>query len=244
MINKQETCNNPPNQNMTVSQHHTEINRSKNVSHDDTASRITFTTSTSNDKFTSPSCLQREISSVSQPPNMYQPQQFRSISHKFGISTDLRNNLIADYSKSTNSRGSVGLKKSHEKSEIIEENISQSVSFEKPKNHSAKDVKITETQKINKKVFYKLVVFEDSAAVGETMKTYEDFKELHEKIRVSAKNSEELIDLPNKGSLGLFASDKKIEEFRVFALQVYLKALLTHANFKDNRFLQTFLGVP
>ena len=215
-------------------------NRSKNASHDDAISRITFTTSTSNEKFTNPSCLQREIS-VSQSPSVYQPQQFRSISHKFGVSIDLRRNLIEDYSKSTNSR--VSLRQHHEKSEIIEENVSQSVSFEKPQTSAINDVKIAETQKINKKVFYRILIFEEGALIRETLKTYEDFKELHEEIKKTARDSEDLVDLPNKGGLGLFAREKKIEEFRVFALQVYLKALLNHKDFKDNAFLKGFLGI-
>ena len=95
---------------------------------------------------------------------------------------------------------------------------------------------------IDKKAFYKVRVRKSGNILGEMIKSYENFKELHEEIKIIAKKQNENIEeLPNKGNLGLFASETKIIEYRVFALQVYLKYLVNHPLFRQSEALRLFL---
>ena len=97
---------------------------------------------------------------------------------------------------------------------------------------------------VDKRAFYKVVVRKSEKIVSEISKSYEHFKELHEEMKNIAKSENESIEeLPNKGKLGLFASESKIIEYRVFALQVHLKYLANHTLFRQSEALKAFLGL-
>ena len=106
------------------------------------------------------------------------------------------------------------------------------------------DIEVLGHEIINKKPFYKIRIKKSGKIICAILKSYENFKELHEDLKVIAKKKNEIIeDLPNKGNLGLFANENKIIEFRVFALQVYLKYLMNHPIFKQTDSLRAFLGM-
>lgn len=97
---------------------------------------------------------------------------------------------------------------------------------------------------MNKEVFYRVDVQRGDKTIAEFLKSYKDFRDLHESLRLEFSGSEESIEeLPNKGNLGLFPSEKKVIEYRVFALQVHLKYLLNHKRLRESDALKGFLGL-
>ena len=103
-------------------------------------------------------------------------------------------------------------------------------------------VEIPEFFFVKKKAFYR-IRSKKNAKIMEIDKNYADFKELHAVLKAYAKNiGENIEELPSKGNLSIFANAQQVAEFRKFALQVFLKYLLNHEKFKDNKDLLRFIG--
>lgn len=112
------------------------------------------------------------------------------------------------------------------------------------KEESNYNVEVVGHHLLDRRAFYKIVVRKSEKIASEISKSYESFKELHEEMKNLAKSENENIEeLPNKGKLGLFASEGKVIEYRVFALQVYLKYLANHTLFRQSQALKAFLGL-
>ena len=191
------------------------------------------------------------------PPQILPPQQFRTASQKFQKiqNTDLRNTLIPNYSQTITPKISIPnysqtitpktsisqASPENEKNDFLD---IESKSIYESKEEINYNVEVVGHHLIDKRVFYEVVVKRSEKIVSEISKSYENFKELHEEMRNIAKSENESIEeLPNKGKLGIFASESKVIEYRVFALQVHLKYLVNHTLFRHSEALKAFLGL-
>ena len=174
---------------------------------------------------------------------------YRATSHKLYPNKDIRNTVIKNYSQTATPR--ISLHQDNAGSNLFDQNnlafdlernksdIKESSVFEKP----FFDIEITDCQIINKKVFYFLKIRMNGEVINEVFRNYDEFKILHEKLKADGKaNNESIEDLPNKGNLGIFASENQVVEFRKFALQVYLKYLLNHPKYRNHESLIVFIG--
>lgn len=165
-------------------------------------------------------------------------QPYRSKSYKY---SDLRKNLIKDYSKSIMPHFSDNSSRNH-RSTLEDPLISFNVN--EPQDQTLHyDVKISDVIVINKVAFYKIQIVDSNAQIlNEIARSYDDFKDFHQQIKKIFK-SDEMVDLPNKGNLGIFASEQQIQDFRKFSLQVYLKFLFGSTNISENELFKGFVGL-